>query len=165
VSQLNPYQGLTSVFYYILGHYLHTYPLAKGARRAFACAAAAGVIGTFILTGWHSGVLGSTSSHFTGHGAITTLAAASGIFVCAQTALASYAPSRRAQRVLLELSAASFGVYLAHAFVLEQLGAAYATSAPLLLMQIAGVTAAAAAVSCAVSMLLRRIPLIGRYIV
>lgn len=165
--QTDPFRSLTAVFYFLLGHYLHAYPLGKIARRFAAAAALCGYCLTVMLTSWHSGLIGSISARFYGSESLGVCLMSAGVFLLFRHGLASCSPQGRLKSAVLTLSKCSFGVYLVHTFILERIGAQYSLDMALLpmLLKFLAVSAAACLLSFLISFLLNRIPVVRKYMV
>lgn len=164
-AQSNPYRGLSAVYYFVLGHYLHTYELRKGTRRLAVLAGAAGLALTAVLSCWHSRLIGETSAHFYDTTSLNVFAAAVGIFVLFKYAFAGFDAAGPKARVLLLASKCSFGVYLAHPLFIEHLPWAYPETAGGLIAGVAAAFAGVYLLSSLVSLVLNRLPVVNRYIV
>ena len=164
-GQVNPYRGLSSIFYFVLGHYLHEYPLSKRMRNGILVCGAIALIATPLLSVWHSVKLGATSSAFTSNGSLNVLALTAGVFVLCKEGLAGYRPEGHARRVIAHLAKCSYGVYLAHAFVLERLSPAYGATPLTLLASILLTTVLVYVISYGISAVLNRIPVLNKYVV
>ena len=165
VAQVNPLSGASSLYYFVLGHYLHTYPPRKTLRSLLIAGGAVGYILTALLTIWHTELIGSSSAQFYDPSSTTVLMMSVGVFLLFEYAFASYQPGKRMQRVLLTLSECSFGVYLMHPFFIERIEP---TLPPEPVIVVLGTLAFAFGIyllSFAVSFLLHKIPLLKRYIV
>ncbi len=167
-GQLNPYRALTPVVYFVLGHELSANPPGHRARRLILMCGALGIIATFALTQWHSRITGGTSSAFYETTSVTVLMSAVAAFELFRIAGRRLSAHPAACRVVTRLSVCSFGVYLAHPFLLERLIERFpafpAGALPLwLTIPLASVCIYAAAFAlCA---LIRKIPAAGKYIV
>jgi len=164
-AQVNPLPGACALYYFVLGHYLSSYPLPKTPCRLLILAGALGCAMTALLTIWHSGLLGTPSGQFYDMSSITVLAMTVGVFLLFKHAFAQYVPGKRTQRVLLILSACSFGVYLVHPFFVERLQPALPPSPIILLLGTPVLSLGIYALALAVSLLLHRIPVLRNYIV
>lgn len=158
-AQINPYRGLYFVLYFVLGHYLHAYPVGEKLRRLAApvfilCAAI-----TCALCGWNSRMLGETSSYFSDLSSLNVFGMAVSLFVLFQTHCDRTSPA------LQRLSKGTYGIYLVHAFVIERLSLNFSAQPLALFAQIALGSCAVFLISAAVSAILGRIPVLNRYIV
>lgn len=165
VAQLNPLPGACALYYFVLGHYLCAYPIGRTPRRLLMAAGALGAFMTIALTFWHSALLGKSSSQFYDMSSMTVLFMTVGVFLLFRYAFARLCPGQRLGRALLTLSACSFGVYLVHPFIIERLQPTLPPAPLALLIGIPVLVLGIYLLSLAVSFLLRRIPVLGRYIV
>lgn len=164
-AQVNPLPGACALYYFVLGHYLTSYPLQKTLRRLLILTGALGCAMTAVLTIWHSGLLGTPSGQFYDMSSTTVLAMTVGVFLLFKHAFAQFNPRERAQRILLTLSACSFGVYLVHPFLIERLQPVLPPSPIILLLGTPALALGIYALAFAVSFLLHRIPVLRKYIV
>ena len=164
-AQSNPYRSLSALYYFVLGHYLHTYELGRGPRRAIVFAGAAGLALTAILSIWHSRMIGQTSAHFYDTTSLCVFAAAAGMFVLFKYGFAGFDAQGKRAKAILSLSKCSFGVYLAHPLFIEHLpwpfGGTAAGLAAGVLLSFAGTCL----LSLLVSFVLNRIPGLKHYVV
>lgn len=165
VAQLNPLSGAYALYYFVLGHYLCTYPIGRTPRRLLIAAGALGGCMTVALTLWHSARLGESSSQFFDMSSMTVLFMTVGMFLLFRHALARFRPGQRLGCMLTTLSACSFGVYLVHPFIIERLQPTLPPAPLAVLFGVPGLALGIYLLSLAVSFLLHRIPVLGRYIV
>lgn len=165
LGQLNPYSALSGVYYFVLGHYLHDYPPSKSMRRAIYILGVAGFAATALLTDWHSNLTGARSTYFHAYTSLNILAMAAAIFVFFQSYFSGFHAEGRLQKAIVHTSKCSFGVYLAHAFVIERLQINYLVSPVHLFVRIVLVSLMVYLISHIVSSILNRIPIVNRYIV
>lgn len=165
VTQINPLPNGCALFYFVLGHYLHTYPLEKKLCRLLIPAGLVGFIMTVALTSWHTGLLEERSAYFYDMTSLTVLLMVISVFLLFQYAFADYHPSQRMQHLLITLTQCSFGVYLVHPFLIERLQLTLPLSPVILLLGTPLLSLAIYLLSLAISYLLHRIPVIGKHIV
>ena len=164
VAQANPLPGRYALFYYLLGHYLHTHKPRALLRRSAYALGIAGYLLTAGLTLWHSRMLGSTSDHFIDAASMLVLFMSVALFLFFGHAFAAFQPSLRAKRVLSALSVCTYGVYLVHPFFIEILVPAVPSEALLLPFTLPAWAAAIYALSFAASFLLMKLPIVNRYL-
>lgn len=164
VTQTTPLSGVSLLYYYILGHYLNEYVLKKPIRCIVYVSGAAGLVLTMILTFFHSESIGSTSAQYYDPSSATVMLTASAIFLLFRQAFAGVSFCGRPARMLLAISACSYGVYLVHPFVIEHVLPVFAAdpAAMLAVKPLASLAVYAAALF--IILLIRRIPLIGKLI-
>lgn len=165
VAQSNPLPGACSLYYFVLGHYLHTYPPRKMLRSLFIAGGAVGYVLTTLLTIWHTGFTGSSSAQFYDMSSSTVLAMSVGVFLLFEYAFAGYHPGKRMQRVLLTLSECSFGVYLMHPFFIERIEPVLPPEPVTLVLGTLALAFGFSLISLTISFLLHKIPILNRYIV
>lgn len=144
----------------LLGHALHRSELTGKQRRLLYLAGILGAVLTFPLTLWASHRTGSQSALFCQITAPTTLCAAAALFVFAKYNLS------RLPKIAAGLAEYSFGIYLVHAPVLDLLadhGIHVLAGDPVWTVPV--LAAAVFAISWAVTAIVRRIPLAGRFLV
>lgn len=164
-AQMNPYRSLMPVFYFVLGHYLHTYPLGRRARRLLYAAGVAGLIATAGLSVWLSNMRGATDSYFFSHGSLNLVFWSASVFVFGREVVENFRNEGKAERIIVGLSKCSFGVYLAHAFFIERLNYSFHTSAGILFAEILLVSCTVYVLSFALSWILNRLPVLNKWIV
>lgn len=150
-------------FYYVLGYWLNTTSLSAKAREAIVLLGAVGLVLTVALTALVSIGGGKPLQTFYGNFSLPVCMAASGVFVLGSKA--SVAKERK-RKVVKSLSDASLGVYLVHILVLDalyQMGIDSMMFTPVLAVPLtAGV---AMALSFAISMAIRKVPVAGKWLV
>ena len=119
------------------------------------------------LTLWHSQLTGASGGAFYDPSSVSVLLSAMAVFELCRAAGANLADHPAACRAAAHMSVCSFGVYLAHPFFPERLADRYpafpACALPLwLAIPLAALAIFAAAY--AVSALVRKIPLVGKYL-
>ncbi len=165
VTQANPFSGSCAMYYYVLGYYLYAYPVRTKERRAMIAAGAIGCMLTCILTLWHSTLAGENTGRFYGIDSISVLAMSVGVFVLFKHMFAQFNPTAQLERVLLILSACSFGIYLVHPFLIERLQITLPPSPVVLIIGTPIVALGIYALSLCIIFLLRGVPVLRRYIV
>ena len=163
--QLNPYKSLYFVFYFVLGHYLHAYPIQKSIRRLAVPVFAVSLVATGILYDWHSNLLGSTSSYFSDLSSLNILGMTVALFVIFNEYAAGFTPAERAARRIRLLSRDTYGIYLVHAFIIERLNLTFSVNPLPLFASLVLAPCLVFALSALVSAALNRIPVLNRYIV
>ena len=153
--------------YFVLGYHLHTAELTPR-RKALLCAA--GVLGAAV-TVWGTRLLwqrsGSFSELFYSYLSANVAAQAVGLFVFAESVLARVPLGPRGRKALQILAGGCFGVYMLHTPVLELLLGKlmdYDTMAYNVLLAIPVRTLAAFGISLAAALLLKKLPLLGRWL-
>lgn len=144
----------------LLGHELNRRELTGKQRHLLYLAGILGAALTFPLTIWASGRAGTQSSLFCQITAPTTLCTAAAIFVFTKRRLT------RLPKIAAGLAECSFGIYLVHAPILDFLtdrGIHALAGDPVWTVPV--LAAAVFVLSWAVTAVLRRIPLVGRYLV
>lgn len=165
LAQVNPLSSAHALYYYVLGHYLHAYAADRKMMRLAVPAAVMGGAATIILTMWHSGMIGEPSGRFYDPSSLTVLFFSAGMFLIFRHAFDGYTPSRRLEPILRECSACSFGIYLLHPFIIERLALSPSLNLFVLILERLGIAFCIFAVAFALTNILRRIPIVGRYIV
>lgn len=162
LAQLNPLGGLSSLYYYVLGHYLHAYPIKTKPRRCLYGAGVAAYILTVEMTIRYSQQLGEPSGYFCDPASLTILCMAAAVFLFAKHAFSQTSFSGRSKRILLRLSASSFGVYLVHPFFIERLQITLPASPVYLIAGMPLLALLIYALSLCVSLILSRIPVLKK---
>lgn len=165
LTQANPLAGAHTLYYYVLGHYLHAYSTDRRILFLAVPAAVLGYLATAALTIWHSGVANAVSGRFYDMSSLTVLAFAVGMFLLFKHAFAHYTPGKRAQRALLQLSACAFGVYLVHPFFIERLSLTLPAAPLLLILGIPLLSGLIFLLSFVSIQIIQRVPVVGKFIV
>ena len=164
ISQSSPLPGAHEIFYFMLGHYLHEYKPAKKWPVLIYISGAAALVMTLHLSFLDSAKTGIVSTYFTGMDSMTILMTAAAIFLLFRRAFDGFAPKEKAARVIEMLSACSFGVYLVHLFVIERTFTLLPAASPSIIPFIPLIVLTMYAASVIVTLIIRRIPVIGRMI-
>ena len=144
----------------LLGHELNRRELTGRQRKIIYLAGILGAVLTFPLTVWASHRAGTQNALFCQITAPTTLCAAAAVFVFAKYNL------KTLPKIAGELAGCSFGIYLVHAPILDllaDLGIHALAGNPVFLVPVLAV--GVFILSWAVTALLRRLPLVGKYLV
>ena len=151
--------------YYVLGYYLHRYPLSgKQERWLYICGAALLLLGAGANTVC-SVREGAYTERFTGYTNPNTIIAAAAVYTLFTKRIRRVSFSEKAVGLISTLSEYSFGVYLIHGLILNMFAAAGLKPTvlhPLLAMPL--ITLLAFAVTAVLVMGMRRIPKVGRKI-
>lgn len=121
LTQVNPVSGMYSVFYYVLGYYLHAYSFKRQQRVAIYVAGIAGFLLSAELTVRYARSMESVSGLFYDISSPAILAMAAAVFLFFQSAFSDLHPGKRFKQLLLCLSLCSYGIYLVHPFIIERL--------------------------------------------
>ena len=143
-----------------MGHLLHKTELSPARRRVIYGLGILGAVLTGVGTIWSTGKMGTYSSVFCTNASPTVIAPGVAIYVFAKYNL------NRLPKAVAWVADHSFGVYLVHALVIEQLqryGFHVLTVDPILGVPMVSVVAFA--ISLAISVLLSKIPVVGKYLV
>ena len=162
VTQLNPLSNICSMYYFVLGHYLCTCTLSKLRRRLFYLAGVIGCLLSITLTLWHSVSLQEISGQFYDISSLGALAMAAAVFIFFRQRFSSLKLSSHAARLITELSACSFGIYLLHPLLLDLLKPALPQTPLLIPFAIAAWALIVCLLLLPVCAVIRRIPLLGK---
>lgn len=102
--------------YFLLGYYLNTYKMKKTNRTILYGLGLISIFVCIVGNSLYSLSLGKTTQNFYGHFFITTFFASMAIFVWTKDTISKRKIKKRASKVIMKLSNASFGIYLIHAF-------------------------------------------------
>ena len=152
------FQGLLALL--PMGYLLYRTELSARARRMIYVLGILGAVLTGVGTIWSTGKMGTYSSVFCTNASPTVIAPGVAIYVFAKYNL------NRLPKAVAWVADHSFGIYLVHALVLEQLqryGFHVLTFDPILAVPV--VSVAAFAISLAISALLSKLPVVGKYLV
>ena len=143
-----------------MGYLLHKTELSPKHRRLIYALGILGAVLTGVGTIWSTGKMGTYSSVFCTNASPTVIAPGVAIYVFAKNNL------KRLPRAVAWVADHSFGIYLVHALVIEQLqahGFHVLTFDPII--AVPAVSVAAFAISLAISVLLSKLPVVGKYLV
>ena len=155
---VNFFMGLTALL--PTGYLLHKTELPAKTRRVIYALGILGAVLTGVGTIWSTEKMGTYSSVFCTNACPTVIAPGVALFVFAKYNL------NRLPKVVAWVADHSFGVYLVHALVTEQLqrsGLYVLTWDPVIAVPV--VSLAVFAISLAISALLSKIPVVGKYLV
>ncbi|MBQ7935571.1 MAG: acyltransferase family protein [Clostridia bacterium] len=147
-------------FYFMLGHYLHQYDIAKDLRGVIYAFGFLGFAATAGLTFWHSQTVGMPSGMFFVYMSLGVMAMAVAIFIFGKYHF------QKGSAWLSAASGYSFGIYLAHILVLdllEWLGLTPMGLHPLLSVPLLGISVFL--LSLLLSAVIHRIPVLKKYVV
>ncbi|MDD3164522.1 MAG: acyltransferase family protein [Oscillospiraceae bacterium] len=171
LTQLDAWSGLGAssmcyVGYFVLGHYLVTYGLAHKLQRTLYFAAGGSILFVVLATALHSNLTGAPVEAYYSNLLPTTFLPSCAVFLFFQSKFRDLRLSDSVQSLVTRASKATYGLYLCHFFVLiglDLLGLNTHTLNPILSVPL--IVAATYVISMALSLLLARIPRLGRYIV
>lgn len=158
---LNLFLGYT--VYFVCGYALYTTELTRRQRRWIYIAGGAGLLFTAAATAYFSIRQQQANANYYSFLSVNTFLATVAVFVWAQYNIKDHA---RFQGAFARLSQYSFGAYLVHALILEQLarlGLNTLSFSPLFSVPL--ITVLVGVLSFGVSALLHQIPLLKKYIV
>lgn len=143
-----------------MGYLLHKTEISPERRKVIYVLGILGAVLTGVGTIWSTGKMGTYSSVFCTNASPTVIAPGVAIYVFAKYNL------NRLPKAVAWVADHSFGIYLVHALVIEQLqvhGFHVLTVDPILGVPMVSVVAFA--ISLAISVLLSKLPVVGRYLV
>lgn len=153
------------VFYFVYGFYLFRYDTPAGVRRVMPILALLGYLGRVLLCNMYVQSTGDGSIPF--DFCVLDLPVGTEIFLFAKYTLSKIRLSERAGKIVVGISACTFGMYLSHAMVMYKLqlwmGLTTLSCHPILAVPL--VTAIVAAGAFAVSWLLHQVPVLKKYVV
>lgn len=166
-SSLKFYSARGYVFYFFLGHYLHTKDFTKVQKLISALLGFAGTIGIIMLTACVSLKKGRLDESFYDYTTLLVFLQAQGVFVLFKSA-EKIKVSDKISSFIQNLSKYTFGCYLIHLIFItlyEKYILADSIYPPLVYISIPVLAIAVFALSMAVSAVLNHIPFIKKYIV
>ncbi len=159
--------GQIPLFYFVLGFYLFRYDLPAPLRRIIFILGIGGYCATVGLTHWFSLRSGAASTAFYSNSSFNVLCMSVAVFLLAKHGLSRLRLSPRQETVVRFLSGHTFGIYLVHPLVIrllkDRLGLHTLSFHPI--AALAMIFAAVLTLSLGITWLLRRIPLIRKYVV
>lgn len=167
VGNINFHFTLGYIFYFILGYYLSKIDLSKKMRVIIYCLSAIGFVCTILGTLFVSIYSNGPKQTFYGYLTLNVLLESLGVFVFFKYNLNLIHMSEKLQNIVAKLSKYSFGAYLAHLMVIEQLKklAGLTTLSFNPILSIAVILVIVSVVSFAVSWICNHIPFLNKYIV
>ena len=163
--QLNPYRSLSPVYYFFLGWRLHADPPKGRAAVLLSLAGAAGLAAALFLSSREIAISGSSVGGYTENTSLCVLFLSVSVFSFFSRRLRNASPSEKTARFVSAISGATYGVYLLHPFLIERLEPAFPPQPVTLALCIPAWGFFFFAVSSAVSLLLSRLPVVGKRIV
>lgn len=151
------------VFYFVLGYWLTTLKFDKKMVVVFALIGIAGIALSTALTAWATLSLGEPTEIYYRNVSLPVCMASVGIFI---VGLQIKVKGDRAKSTIRTISGASLGVYMVHIIVLERLsffGINSMMFSPILAVPVTALIATV--ISFAISVLIAKIPFIGKRIV
>lgn len=152
-------------FYFVLGYWLTTVELKSSRRKVVYGAGILGAIGTAALTAWLSNTTGGANETYYSYFSLLVCIAAVAVFLAARECFGrGWTP--RWPVGLKRLSGCILGVYLVHIIVLNWLasiGFDSVSFCPLIAVPILAL--AVFAISLCISLVLSRLPIVGKWIV
>ncbi len=112
-------------FYFVLGYYLTTYDISKVVRILVYISGPIAYVTTFVLSDWHSNQIGKASSYFYQELSINVLLMAICVFVFTKYELSRIKIGKITTKLVLHLSKCSFGIYLVHILIMDELNSKY----------------------------------------
>ena len=153
--------------YFILGHYLHTIELSKKARCIIYALSALGFASTVLGGSFISIYNNKPNGVMCGNFTLNIMLESLGVFVFFKNLIDALKISERMQGIIARLSKYSFGAYLAHALIIEQLnwrlGLNTMSFNPVL--SVISISAIVFVISFVVSYVCNHIPVLNKYIV
>lgn len=165
LAQVNPISGAYTLLYFVLGHFLHTVPLKRSALVPSALLSASSLLLAAWLTLRLSLHHGTPDYRFCEPNSLFALGMSAGVFLLARLAIEACPPHEKTAKAVHRLSVCALGVYLVHPFFMERLQVALPASAPVLVVGLLLEAVVFYSLSLAVSALISRIPVLGKWIV
>lgn len=167
ISDMNFHITLGYAFYFVLGYYLATYDISATIRKIAYIYGPIAYVATVLLTNWHSNQLDKASSHFYSNMSINVMLMTVCVFIFGKYVLSKIKLGERTLKIALHLSKCTFGIYLVHVLIMDQLNLRLNFNAlsygPILSVILVSIVVFILAY--AVSALLNKIPVIKKYIV
>lgn len=166
-SDMNFHLTLGYVFYFVLGYYLATYDISVNTQRIIYTYGPISYVVTVVLSKWHSNQIGKASSYFYSDMSINVLLMTVCVFVFGKYVLSKINLSDKTLKIVLHLSKCSFGIYLVHVLIMDQLNKRlnFNTMSYSPILSVILVTTVVFILAYAVSAILNRIPVLKKYIV
>lgn len=154
------------VGYFVCGYYISSTDFSKKQRMLIYILGLSGIVSTILFSSLLSIHTGKANELFHGSFTINVMLESIGVFVFFKYHSGKRKVSASVERVIVKLSKYSFGAYLVHAMVIEQLRRMGLTSLSIHpLVSVAVITLIVFCVSIAVSWICNHIPKISKYIV
>lgn len=153
--------------YFVLGCYLAKYDIKPIIRTTSYILGLLSIIGTILLTIWHSNKIGAPSTVFYDNFSLNILLTSVSVFLFIKQITSKIKFSNKAINNIQKLSKYSFGIYLVHVLVIEKLHEYFnlntLTFNPIISMFI--ITILVTIISGIISMITNKIPILKKYIV
>lgn len=163
ISKTNFHFALGYSGYFLLGYYLHTYPLSQKKRQLVYIAGVSALLFTVLVTNFVSQAEGQQTTRFYTESFPNTFLFGLCVFVLFQQSN----PTEKQAKFFSKVNRLSFGIYLVHDFYLvvflEELNWLGYGLSPLIGVPVFGLTVYVA--SAFTTFILSKIPFIGKYIV
>lgn len=152
------------VGYFILGYYLYRYPLGKAGQFRLYCCGVLGLILAVIVSTWDSIRRGLPSATAYDSYSVFTFAATLALYVFFQEVVGKQ-KWKRSEKLIREISADTFGIYLMHILAIEFLETKGITTISIDSILGIPLMAVCCFIVCGIAAaVIRRIPYVGKYI-
>lgn len=155
------------VAYFILGYYISNKDLSEKSRKTIYILSAIGFLTTVVLTAITSLIKKEPQKLFFDSFSVNVLLESLGLFVFFKYKVDKISFSDKAVKIISKLSKYSFGVYLVHAMILEQLNVLFGLNTLSFnpIFSVVLIVLIVFIVSYVISFILNHIPVINKYIV
>lgn len=154
------------VGYFLLGYYLHNFEVPSKWRKWIYGAGVVGAFCNILFSNLISQDAGTSKTDIYDSFSVFTFAIAIALFVWFQNVTSKKRYSEKSGKVIREMSACTLGIYMMHICFMEHTNRLISVESPLMALLVVPVYALCAMVLCGmITWILRRIPIVGRYIV
>ncbi|MDO4397989.1 MAG: acyltransferase family protein [Oscillospiraceae bacterium] len=150
--------------YYVLGCYLTRYPVSKKIETALYVAGACCVVFACVGTTWQSKAEGKYNEWFSKYLMPNVIIESAAVFTLFTKRISKIRFKEKTQKAFKMLSEAGLGVYLVHALIIELLSLAGISVSKYGVLSVIPISLTVYAVSLLLTLLIRKIPKIGKMI-
>ena len=167
LKNINFHFTLGYVFYFVLGYYINKKEFSKKARHIIYALSVLGFISTLVGSSLVSTYTNEANAHFFRYLSLNVMLESLGLFVFFKYNVNPININKKIQSIIIKLSKYSFGAYLVHALIIEQLDKLFGFNTmsfnPILANIV--IILITFVLSYAISYICNHIPLLNKYIV
>ena len=166
-DEMNFYFTLGYLCYFVLGYYLSKVDLSCKIRRSIYILSFLGFVSTITMSSFASLYRNEAIAMFYGYHTINVMLESIGVFVFFKYTIPKIKIKNNLKNIVLKLSKCSFGAYLVHAMVIEQLNNIWGLNTLSFnsVFAVPVITSIVFVVSFSVSLILNYTPVLKKYIV
>ena len=167
LNKFNYLSVLQIVFYYVSGYFLSNAKISGKAGYIIYCSGALSVVLKVLLTDILSSQKGELVGLLIGRNTITTAFFAVSVYIFGKNILSKINFSEKSRKIILSLSTSTFSIYLMHIFVMICVHAVFGLDAYsfISVLSVPLTVTAIFVISYIVTLIIRKIPFLNKYIV